>query len=69
MAVTGGKGSPRIGDYVFIGNGAKVIENVKIGNWVFISPGAIVTKNVPDGCLVGTGLNDDRCKHVEMYLS
>lgn len=67
-----GKGAPRIGDYVFIGNGAKVIGNAKIGNWVFISPGAIVTKDVPDGCLVGAGLNNilnnDGRKHVEMYL-
>ena len=66
------KGAPRIGDYVFIGNGAKVIGNAKIGNWVFISPGAIVTKDVPDGCLVGAGLNNilnnDGRKHVEMYL-
>lgn len=72
-----GKGTPRIGDYVFIGNGAKVIGNAKIGNWVFISPGAIVTKDVPDGCLVGAGLNNilnnilnnEGRKHVEMYLS
>ena len=66
------KGAPRIGDYVFIGNGAKVIGNAKIGNWVFISPGAIVTKDVPDGRLVGAGLNNilnnDGRKHVEMYL-
>lgn len=67
-----GKGAPIIGDYVFIGNGAKIIGNCKIGNWVFISPAAVITKNIPDGCLVGAGLNnilnDKGREHVKMYL-
>lgn len=67
-----GKGTPIIGDYVFIGNGAKIIGNCKIGDWVFISPGAMITKDVPSGSLVGYGLNNvlnyDGKRHVEMYL-
>lgn len=67
-----GKGVPVIGDNVFIGNGAKIIGNVKIGDWCFIAPAAIVTKDVPEGSLVGSGvnviLNTEGRKHVEMYL-
>lgn len=67
-----GKGAPKIGDYVFIGNGSKIIGDCEIGNWVFISPGAVVTKDVPGGSLVGAGLNNIMSKkgreHVEMYL-
>lgn len=67
-----GKGSPIIGDYVFIGNGAKIIGKVKVGDWCFITPGAIVTKDIPSGSLVGCGLNnilsDYGRHHVELYL-
>ena len=67
-----GKGVPTIGDYVFIGNGAKIIGNCKIGDWCFISPAAVITKDIPEGCLVGYGLNNilnmNGKRHVEMYL-
>lgn len=67
-----GKGSPIIGDNVFIGNGAKIIGKCKVGNWVFIAPGAIITKDVPSNALVGSGLNNiinnDGKRHVELYL-
>ena len=68
-----GKGkSPIIGDFVFIGNGAKLIGNCKIGNWCFISPGAMITKDIPDGSVVGYGLNNvisrDGKRQVELYL-
>lgn len=67
-----GKGSPTIGDYVFIGNGAKIIGKVKVGDWCFITPGAIITKDIPSESLVGCGLNnilsDNGRRHVELYL-
>lgn len=67
-----GKGAPVIGDNVFIGNGAKIIGDVKIGDWCFIAPAAVITKDVPEGSLVGSGvnviLNNEGRKHVEMYL-
>lgn len=67
-----GKGSPTIGNNVFIGNGAKIIGNCHIGDWVFITPGAYITKDIPDGALVGYGLNNvinfDGKHHVKLYL-
>ena len=67
-----GKGVPIIGDYVFIGNGAKIIGDVKVGDWVFISPAAVVTKDIPSGAVVGAGLNkilsNNGKEHVNMYL-
>lgn len=67
-----GKGSPIIGDYVFIGHGSKIIGNCHIGDWVFIAPGAVVTKDVPNESLVGAGLNNvinsNGKSHVESYL-
>lgn len=66
------KGAPVIGDYVFIGNGAKLVGNCKIGDWVFISPGAMITKDIPSNSLVGFGLNNilncDGKRQVEMYM-
>lgn len=50
-------GKPHIGNYVFIGNGAKIIGEVIIGDWCFLSPGAIITKNVEEGTTMGAGLN------------
>ncbi len=37
-----------IGDDVWIGVGARIIDGVKIGNGCVIGAGAVVTKNVPD---------------------
>lgn len=66
------KGTPIIGDYVFLGNGCKIIGNCKIGNWVFVSPGAVITKDIPDNSVVGFGLNniinDNGYDHVNQYL-
>lgn len=47
-----GQGSPTIGSRVFIGNGAKIIGNVKVGDDVFIAPGSIVVKDIPQGSVV-----------------
>jgi len=43
---------PRIGDYVYISAGARIIGNVKIGNNVIVGANAVVTKDVPDNCMV-----------------
>jgi serine O-acetyltransferase len=43
---------PVIGDYVFIGAGAKVLGPVKIGSNVVIGANAVVVRDVPDGSLV-----------------
>jgi serine O-acetyltransferase len=42
--------SPRIGDNVYIGAGAKVLGDVTIGNDVRIGANAVVITDVPDGC-------------------
>ena len=39
---------PKIGDFVIIGSGAKVLGGVEIGNNVKIGANAVVTQNVPD---------------------
>lgn len=45
-------GSPVIGDYVFIGAGAKIIGGIKIGNNVRIGAGCVVCEDIPDNCTV-----------------
>lgn len=45
--------APKIGDYVFIGAGAKIIGDITIGNNVTIGANAVVTHDVPDNCVVG----------------
>ena len=45
-------GSPKIGDNVYIGAGAKIIGNIRIGNNVRIGANAVVVKDVPDNCTV-----------------
>jgi serine O-acetyltransferase len=42
------RGSPTIGDNVFIGPGAKIFGNIRIGNNVAIGANAVVTKDVED---------------------
>ncbi len=42
------KGSPVIGDHVYIGAGAKIIGNVKVGNHCRIGANAVVYKDMPD---------------------
>lgn len=46
------KGSPVIGDNVYIGAGAKIIGKVKIGNNVRIGANAVVVTDIPDNCTV-----------------
>lgn len=41
-------GVPRIGDYVYIAPGAKIIGNVLIGNNVAIGANCVVTRDLPD---------------------
>ena len=42
-----------IGDFVWIGCGAMVLQNVKIGKGAVVSAGAVVTKDVPPYTIVG----------------
>ena len=46
------KGSPHIGNYVWIGANAVIVGNIRIGNNVLIAPGAYVNFDVPDGSIV-----------------
>ncbi|MDO5435333.1 MAG: acyltransferase [Clostridia bacterium] len=41
-----------VGDNVFIGHGAKILDGVRIGANVIIAAGSIVTKDVPAGSVV-----------------
>ena len=45
-------GSPKIGDNVLIGAGAKVIGKVTVGNNVRIGANAVIVRDVPDNCVV-----------------
>jgi serine acetyltransferase len=46
------KGSPHIGNFVWIGANAVIVGNINIGNNVLIAPGAYVNFDVPDGSIV-----------------
>lgn len=48
----GRKGTPVIGDHVYIGVGAKVLGNIKVGNNVKIGANAVVLEDIPDGFTV-----------------
>jgi len=43
---------PIIGDYVYIGTGAKILGPIKIGNNVTIGANAVVIQDVPDNATV-----------------
>ena len=45
-------GVPKIGDYVWIGPGAKIFGKIKIGNNVSIGANAVVSKDIPDNAIV-----------------
>ena len=45
-------GKIKIGDYVQIGVGAKILAGVTIGNNVIIGADSVVSKSIPDGCMV-----------------
>jgi serine O-acetyltransferase len=48
------RGSPVIGDNVFIGAGAKIFGMIKVGNNAAIGANCVVTKDVPEnGVVVG----------------
>ena len=46
------KGSPNIGNYVWIGANAVIVGNIRIGNNVLVAPGAYVNFDVPDNSIV-----------------
>lgn len=46
------KGTPHIGDNVYIGPGAKVLGRISIGNNVAIGANAVVVDDVPDNAVV-----------------
>ena len=53
---------PRIGDYVLIGTGAKILGDVTIGDHAAIGAGAVVVHNVqPYTVVVGVTAKETRC--------
>lgn len=44
-------GKIKIGNYTYIGDGAKIMPGVTIGNDVIVGAGSIVTKSIPDGVI------------------
>lgn len=46
------KGTPKIGNFVWIGTNSIIVGNVRIGTNVLIAPGAFVNFDVPDNSLV-----------------
>lgn len=49
-----GKGTPIIGNHVFMASGSKVIGKVVVGDFVFICPNSVVVKDVePDTVISG----------------
>lgn len=46
------KGSPTIGDKVWIGNNSTIVGKITIGNNVLIAPGAYINFDVPDNSIV-----------------
>lgn len=46
------KGSPIIGNDVYIGPGAKIVGAVRVGNRAAIGANSVVTKDVPDNAVV-----------------
>ena len=48
----GKRGSPTLGNNVFIGAGAKILGKIKIGNNVRIGANAVVIKDAPDNATV-----------------
>lgn len=46
------RGSPTIGDNVYIGPGAKIFGKIYVGNNVKIGANAVIYKNIPDNAVV-----------------
>lgn len=47
-----GKGTPILGNHIFLGYGSKVIGNVTVGDYVFICPNSVVVKDIDTGSVV-----------------
>jgi serine O-acetyltransferase len=45
-------GAPRIGQYVYIGPGAKIFGNITIGDNTSIGANSVVSKDIPDNAIV-----------------
>ena len=64
-------GKIKIGNYVSIGEGAKILAGVTIGNNVIIGAGSVVSKSIPDGYIVAgnplkhIGYTEDWYKNVK----
>lgn len=43
---------PKVGDFVLLSAGAKVLGNIKIGNSAKVGAGSVVLKDVPENCTV-----------------
>jgi acetyltransferase-like isoleucine patch superfamily enzyme len=44
----------QIGNYCWIGAGAKIMPGVKLGDWTIVGAGAVVTRSFPEGhCIIG----------------
>ena len=46
------KGAPTLGDFVFVGPGAKVIGGIRVGDNTIIGANCVVTKDVPENAVV-----------------
>lgn len=46
------RGSPTVGDFVFIGPGSKLIGNISVGDNTIIGANAVLTKSVPQNAVV-----------------
>ena len=46
------KGTPVLGDRVYVGAGAVIAGGIQIGNDVLVAPNAFVNFDVPDGSVV-----------------
>lgn len=65
------KGTPTIGDYVWIGVNATIVGNVRIGNDVLIAPNAFVNFDVPDHSIVigNPGIIKNKDNATEGYIN
>ncbi len=45
-------GSPRVGDRVYVGSGAKVYGPVTVGDDAYLAPNCVVTRTVPPGAVM-----------------
>jgi serine O-acetyltransferase len=46
------RGTPTLGDGVFVGPGAKLFGNIKVGNNVAVGANCVVTRDVPDNAVI-----------------